>query len=251
MTSYGIYHKYCEKLSQFVKEVCQGRPDDHGFKHMQEVAQNCHKHRYECIEKNLDTHLKLMTVAWLHDVADHKFTKNNPDLKVKLENFLKEIRPDDYQIISSIIDDISFSKENQLYKSGVLKFEPDDMEADRYWIEKYGKENARIRNIVSDEDKLLALGKTGVKRCIEYNLQRIETEIEEKYQKNDKEEKDKKEEAKSITDILKEDIYKHCQEKLFILPKFMRTKSGKLRSVELLKEFQEELLIQFPEKNKS
>ena len=72
-----------------------------------------------------------MIVRWLHDVRDHKYS--NSISHEELENFILTISLDYLQIICKMIDNISWSKE--------------------------------ASDIVSDVDRLEALGKIGIERC--------------------------------------------------------------------------------------
>lgn len=151
-------------LSQFVKDVCEGRDESHGHLHMESVAKNslviysAYKNEYPEIEKDV------IVVAWLHDVEDHKYDAT-PETRTKIINFLKSIYNtyENVEWILDIIDYISFSKEKKSRVSGVNE----DMEP-LIWRERLGNKGVVIRNIVSDADKLEALGTIGLKRCIEF-----------------------------------------------------------------------------------
>ena len=219
----NIYDQIINPVHEFVKDTCQGRSDDHGYKHMLEVYENSIKnYLLSDFEKqnvntsiNISEYTMLGIVALLHDVADHKFTSVNPELNDKLTNFVKNIYPFEYQIVLDIINSISFSKEQAIIQN---RYEPDSEEANKYWENKFGKYTL-IRNIVSDEDKKLAMGKKGLERCISYTMNKYK----ETYNKE-------------ITqDHLKELVMIYANEKLLILTKFMRTPIGK-RDIQILHE---------------
>lgn len=191
------------KLSEFVEKVCKGRDDSHGHKHMENVANNALKilvgEEVDCY-RYLD---KVMTVAWLHDVADHKYDKDGT-LKMQVREFVGTIFADEKEcdIIMKIIDLISYSKENNAIKNGtIIDFEKE-----------LGKENAFIRHVISDADKLEAMGKIGVQRCVEFTQHTYK----------------EKHGIDIDGEVLKQTVKEHANEKLLRLKdEFMRTNTGK------------------------
>lgn len=201
-----------EKLERFVKTTCKGRDDTHGFKHMKKVAENAIKIYEEEYTSQSDASLyrkDILIVAYLHDVCDHKYDRDGT-LKNKVKQFLK----DELDLTSGlcewyldIIDRISYSRE---VKFGSSKWESE--------LTSYGVE---IRNIVSDADKLEAIGKVGIDRCREFIL--------EKYPDLSKDEVNKK-------------ILEHAEEKLLLIKdKFIRTNAGKRLAEPLHEEMVKEL----------
>jgi hypothetical protein len=100
-------------------------------------------------------------VAMLHDVADHKYDLDGT-LEPRVKAFIgATLFPGDEAAAAvawAAIDAISYSKEN---KRGM-----------RYFAEALGPRWTRIRDIVSDADKLLAIGEDGLERCWHYQLER-------------------------------------------------------------------------------
>lgn len=213
---------FWHKLSSFVYEVCEGRDESHGYDHMEKVAINSVKIFNELYNVNYDNYdnyndliehkLKLVIiVAWLHDVNDHKYVnENNNDIKKLMVSFLRTLYPDNYKnndnqkfkIIFDIIDRISFSKEKKIR----------DKDGYYDWLNVLGEIGLEIRDIVSDADKLEALGKIGFGRCKMYT----EEIYFKKYNK------------KIPYNILKENIIKHSHEKLLLLKdEYIRTDIGK------------------------
>jgi len=125
----------------------------------------------------------ILIIGWLHDIRDHKYP--NSITQEELENFIKTIDPDNLEIICKIISNISWSKE---VKGQSERFE-----------EPY----LTILNIVSDADRLEALGKIGIERCEIFTRER--------------------------GGHVPQDVITHCHEKLLkILPDgFIKTKHGK------------------------
>jgi uncharacterized protein len=76
-----------------------------------------------------------------------------------------------------------------------------------------------IRNIVSDADKIDALGKIGIERCFQYSKATNSDLSDEDYIKN---------------------VIKHCDEKLLLLlPKYIKTEIGKMIAKPLHDEIQD------------
>lgn len=210
-----------DKLSLFVYETCKNRKEDHGYEHMETVTINSLKlfsfefeNKLHQNDEEINSLIKdIIMVAWLHDVADHKFDKNN-ELMNTVYEFLKQIsnKPD---LIMSIIERISYSKEAKIIKNN----EKLD------WAEVLGDYGCLIRDIVSDSDKLEALGKNGFERCVEYT-------------KNNYKEKHNQE---IPYELLKKLVKEHADEKLLKLKDhYIRTDYGKKMATSL----HDELLIE-------
>jgi HD superfamily phosphodiesterase len=99
-------------------------------------------------------------VAMLHDVADHKYDLDGT-LEPRVRAFIAaELYPGDAEgaaMAWASIDAVSYSKEN---KRGM-----------RYFAATLGPRWTRVRDIVSDADKLLAIGEDGLERCWHYQLE--------------------------------------------------------------------------------
>jgi HD superfamily phosphodiesterase len=149
-------------LSEFVRETCaiHGRDDSHGHAHMQAVAQQARTIiQQDHIDDTGNLTLDAITAAWLHDIADHKYDSDG-SLQALLDTFgNKHIW--NYPEIKQVIKYISYSSENRALLAGTPLDYPKIL----------GAYYAQIRDIVSDADKLEALGATGVHRAIEYTTQ--------------------------------------------------------------------------------
>ncbi|AYV77375.1 MAG: metal dependent phosphohydrolase [Dasosvirus sp.] len=187
------------------------------------------------LEHIVPIYLLVITVAWLHDVNDHKYI--NPETTELTNRFLdnfceKYAKLMDQEtrsllttsMIFKIIERISFSREKEF--------------GDSDWHKILGTTGTFIRNVVSDADKWESIGEIGITRCIEYTIEKFI-------------------EAKKIP--RNRDVYqaveKHYDEKLKFLPFFyMRTKYGKERAhdlnrlmIESLESFRRNSL-EFPER---
>ena len=210
--------KLWNKLSDFVKKICDGRDKSHGHNHMKCVARNALKIlENELKSFNQDVIMKIIIVAWLHDVADHKYDKDGT-LKIQVREFLKTIfnNENDCDVIMKIIDLISYSNENNAILSG-NKID---------FCKELGLVNGFIRYVVSDADKLEALGKIGFDRCVEYTRHNYK----EKYS------------IEIPNEILKQLVITHANEKLLRLKdEFIYTNTGKEMAEILHNELMESL----------
>lgn len=190
------FDNYCLQL---VQTLTMGRDESHGYKHMQEVAAMSNK-IYQTLcdydfnhsnsvnitltpygQKNklikgkplLDTfyekfdeykkdiHKIILLVAWFHDVNDHKYS--TPTTRKQMLDALEDIITRFNLNITvdktvNIIERISFSKE---------------MKGTGDWLQLLEEDGMIIRDIVSDADKLYAIGKIGYKRCYEYGYEKM------------------------------------------------------------------------------
>jgi len=193
------FEKQWNKLSEFVRITCLDRDESHGYEHMKTVAEiaiqliNC-DFRDRRQYKNLI--IDSMTVAWLHDIADHKYDKDGT-----LQNLLDEFGEKNiinYQDIKQVIKYVSYSSENKAILAGT------PLDYDNLLTPYY----ALVRHIVSDADKLEALGKNGVTRALTYTRHANPLYTEEQ---------------------LIADVRKHAHEKLLRLAsEFIRTPSARV-----------------------
>jgi hypothetical protein len=204
-------------MDHFVRKACEGRDPSHGYEHMDIVRNTALKIFDHDVPETHPNYRELRgltsIVGLFHDVFDHKYDLNG-ELKVECQKFLEidtmTLIPNyDVKLIIDIIDRISFSKENKCIK--------ENKSVD--WLEKLGDDGLLVRNIVSDADKLEAIGPIGIERCAMYTMA---------HQKNQEE----------CTDFnrtdLKAAIVKHADEKLrLIASKFIRTPYGKILATPL------------------
>jgi uncharacterized protein len=144
-------------LSEFVAETCKGRDDSHGHAHMKAVAETARFIiQQDFIDESGWLTLDTITAAWLHDVADHKYDHDGT-LQQRIDAF-GTANIANYEEIKDVIKYVSFSTENKAIIAGTpLNF-----------TAILGAYYSQIRDIVSDADKLEAIGSIGIKRCVEY-----------------------------------------------------------------------------------
>jgi hypothetical protein len=146
--------EYTNALHNFCATVTSGRDESHGVEHMDIVRRNA-MNIWECVqqeehfdEKRSDRLTRLIiAVAQLHDVADHKYGKTEEQLN-SVRSILSQFFSNcDVDLVMLIIDNISYSKEDKAIKSG----------CPLTWNE-LGEDGLLVRHIVSDADKLEAIG---------------------------------------------------------------------------------------------
>ena len=144
-------------LSDFVKTTCANRDDSHGHAHMKAVAEMTRNIvEQDFIDESGNLMLDAITAAWLHDIADHKYDHDGT-LQQRLDAF-GTANIWNYEEIKEVIKYVSFSTENKAIIAGTPLNFPAIL----------GAYYSQIRDIVSDADKLEAIGSIGIQRCIEY-----------------------------------------------------------------------------------
>ena len=198
-------------LSDFVRKTCVGRDDSHGHAHMKAVAEMS---RYIVEQdffndKESGGHLMVdaVTAAWLHDIADHKYDHDGT-LEQRLDEFGTANIPN-YTDIKKVIKYVSYSTENRAILAGTPLNFPAIL----------GAYYSQIRDIVSDADKLEAIGKIGIHRAIEYT-----TEANPAF----------------TPEQIVHDVWKHAHEKLLRLStQFIKTPLARAIAIRRHKEMEE------------
>ena len=203
-----------KKLHEFVKKICEDRDESHGYDHANHVA-ICSLYIFmnifgEINNNNVYILNTVMVVAYTHDIPDHKYDHAGK-LAQKLMKFLEEIfvlENEEINFIMNIINKISYSKEKKYGSSE--------------WYQQLGSIGCLVRDIVSDADKLCALGKKGLDRCIEYT----KAMYREKYDKE------------IPYDQMVTEVKQHAEDKLSKLKdEYIRTVPGKIAANKLHEEF--------------
>jgi HD superfamily phosphodiesterase len=220
----------------FVKKETYGRCPSHGLAHAQCVVENAEvilRHLLATWYENQssieisDEHALIcktaLIVAYLHDVADHKYystEESKYQIQVRIDIFVESLEMDS-AIVSEIIKKISYSNEvRELSKNSEYRSE---------WARSLGETSLLIRDIVSDADKLEAIGKAGLERCKQYSKSASSSKLSEEQ--------------------ADEALVKHYDEKLGLLyPQgFFKTPQGK-KMAEILHNEQEEIIAEMRKK---
>lgn len=207
-------------LYNYVKSQTITRDETHNYVHLQKVTDNSIE-IYNEIDGLYYSDLKIIiAIAFLHDLWDHKYLNIISSLQEKedkknCKELLLQLKyePQDIQLIFKIIDKISYSNEVKELKHNI--------NYRKNWLESLGEKGLLYRDIVSDADKLDAIGKKGLVRCILYTKE------------------------KGVLDI-RQNVIEHCEDKLLNLHKFIMTNPGK----EKAKELQIELEFEYNELKK-
>lgn len=163
------YKQFIQQTITFVRDLFSSlkhkRDASHGIMHFEAVATNV-----ETILKNCEIYcndLRLSSlaiiIAWLHDVADHKYAQaeNDQNLELKMIEFLKtHFTPDDQALILHTIDAAGYSTQ--------VRHETKNGSSADTWFQSMTHEQKLLRDLVSDADKLEAIGRPGLLRCIEF-----------------------------------------------------------------------------------
>jgi HD superfamily phosphodiesterase len=194
-----IYEERWNILSDFVQRICADRDSSHGYEHMKTVAiSSINIIERDFTDRRHYQNLKLdaMTAAWLHDIADHKYDKDGT-LEQQLDEFgHKNII--NYKELKPVIKYVSYSSENNAIHAGT------PLDYDSILTPYY----ALVRHIVSDADKLEAIGREGITRALAYTKHANPSYTE----------------AQVIADV-----HKHAKEKLLrIATEFIRTNTGRV-----------------------
>ena len=189
--------KLWEDCQRFVGAVCADRDETHGLAHMQQVTEHAllilslelpsrladlvqdYATRYgtstitaEAITNAL--YERVLVVAMLHDVNDHKYDKDGTldktvrDFGVSIASRLRLI---DQAECGSDHDPVSFLSASIMETIGAISFSKEKRYGARWFEAKLPSRLwVLVRDVVSDADKLEAIGAAGLQRSFDYNI---------------------------------------------------------------------------------
>lgn len=190
------------ELQQFVKARTIHREKSHGYDHLYRVSRNA---VHLSIHLPIETQRLALLVGWLHDLMDHKYLHDHYEQDIR--HFLKQHGYSEEWILD-IIERISYSRE---ISNGT-----------KDWYTTLNMHGVAIRHIVSDADKIDAIGLEGLERCKNYIREKNSYKTEEQ--------------------IIR-DMKLHAEQKLIRLaPEYIRTTRGKRMAQPLHEEMKRELI---------
>jgi len=235
------------EVETFVKTVCGSRGSSHNHQHMMKVRDNSQKillclvgiywillylitkvaQASNIMGSNavfvtsfignlfLMIHIDAIVVminivALLHDVADHKYISENPELSETLDSFLTRFvnNPAYFHQVQGTVMEHLFNKISINNIIDRISYSRQKSQGTTDWYPVLGFSGLLIRNIVSDADKFEAIN---IPRCIEYTKEKLLGENK----------------SIDLMDI-KKAVTKHYYEKLIRLPtmEYMKTFPG-------------------------
>jgi HD superfamily phosphodiesterase len=158
------YRRFGDPLREFnalvnsviddARVLMKDRDSSHGLDHVLRVYKIAKKIRW-CGGDKIDK--LIMQIALLHDVYDHKYP-NSANNKMFVSEFYGKN-------VVDAIDHISYSSEVKFHiKDPNISISLSRMR----WLGNLDSDTLLARNVVSDADKLDAIGKNGIIRCIDY-----------------------------------------------------------------------------------
>ena len=202
------YEQDYASTRKFAENILQGRDETHGFGHCAIVYRHAmgifddilsekepeNVRLLQIIEKKVDARKVIAISAYLHDVLDHKYDSTQATAD-KMEAHIKTVcSEEEAKWVYFIMEHVSYSAQKKgKFKIGEI---PEDMRL--------------LRNIVSDADKLEAIGMDGVHRCLDFTKEKNPHYSQEECRKH---------------------AAIHCDEKLLLLcGDFIYTAPGKRRA---------------------
>ncbi|ORC90495.1 HD superfamily hydrolase [Trypanosoma theileri] len=247
------HYELWTRCRTFVAEVCADRDASHGLAHMEKVTENALLllHMQHGTAVNLTVLIpRVILVAMLHDVADHKYDSTNV-LQQRVRQFVGEEATALLSSSSSTTTtttttstSVMTAEEVQQYTLTAIEaisFSKEKSRGRRWFEDLLPAEWLIVRDVVSDADKLEAIGADGLRRCLLYTKHAM-LEKERQMAKEDsmllKQEQEEKEKC------CLQNVKTHFEEKLALLStEYIVTTAGKFlatpKHMEMVKELQE------------
>ena len=182
-----------ENLLVFVKESTKHFDSSHNHQHAQAVTLNAliiaKSPEFSMDIENIDLR-KLLVIAMLHDVCDHKYKELSISTE-QLTNYIQTLTINTLQTanIIKIIDSISYSKQikNATHENSL---KPADKS---------------LLSILRDADRIEAIGQIGIQRCYTYTKESLGPTTDLVY------------EGKTADSVIIPLVVQHCHDKLLRL----------------------------------
>ena len=220
-TNQAIVDRVCYLVYQRVKSWDSSHDYQHASRVTKTIMTSCSELR-PTVEGVSDEDVSLVAVVagLAHDLIDPKYVADCDSAATQLRSELLECGMANELIdgVLLVIQNMSYSKEKRF---GV----------DYAKLGRWGE----IRDIVSDADKIDALGQIGIHRCEEFarklHADRFTRENDDRgdcFTRENGEQSDRGISSELDADTLRKEVVKHCHEKLLhLLPEYIRTEPGK------------------------
>ena len=157
-----------QQLTNFCAAATADRAPSHGVDHMTKVRVNAES-IFDALAaagehtQMMNSQMRRMVsaAAQFHDIADHKYVADPASMGVE-EELRKHFSDKASASLMKVIDAVSYSKEKKLRAASGKPEEPVS------FVDTLGAAGSLLRDIVSDADKLEAIGSIGVQRCLQY-----------------------------------------------------------------------------------
>ncbi len=148
------FNELTRAVIEDAKMLMVGRDHTHDISHVMRVYELAKQIRWAGGDK-IDK--LIMEVAILHDVYDHKYKDAERNRKYVSDMYGKDV--------TDAIDHISYSSEVSYHaKDSEISIHLNRMR----WLNNLSDDAMIARNVVSDADKLEAIGRRGIDRCIDF-----------------------------------------------------------------------------------
>lgn len=183
------------RCREFVEKECAGRDPTHGLDHMSKVTEEAillylMDAKAECGEQAISLFL-IIAVGMLHDVADHKYDKDG-QLQNRVDAFVRDTAKGLVELVDShcnplftrsaldgwftatvdgegrAVSAVESIARSMLLALGAISYSVENKRGMRWFEKELPRAWVRVRDYVSDADKLEAIGEDGLVRCYEY-----------------------------------------------------------------------------------
>ncbi|KAG8343158.1 hypothetical protein ERJ75_001447700 [Trypanosoma vivax] len=216
------HYRLWARCRDFVRATCVGRDASHGLAHMEKVTENsvlifsmqcvdgCCNENME--EKSVNL-ARIILVAMLHDVSDHKYDADGR-LALRVEEF---IRQEATQVpVAAAALGTAEHCQHALRTMEAISFSTEKRRGRRWFAAELPHSWLGVRDVVSDADKLEAIGHVGLRRCLQHTLHTLQLTEEEMLQSKEK------------LQLCLRRVRDHFDEKLSLLcTEFIVTEAGK------------------------
>ncbi|KEG13979.1 HD superfamily hydrolase [Trypanosoma grayi] len=167
----AAHYQLWERCRAFVGEVCADRDASHGLSHMEKVTENAvlllHMQHGPLTDLPLAMS-RVIVVAMLHDVADHKY-----DAAGTLVQRVWDFVAAEAVAVAAAAENVCDASRHAVTAMEAVSYSKEKSRGRRWFETELPTDWVLVRDIVSDADKLEAIGDEGMRRCLLYTSQRL------------------------------------------------------------------------------